>query len=129
MSNVTYFIYFWILLYIFRVASTPIIRAYITIQRIWHFWNHNYYLSVSWWTSISSTIATSSSYDITSANVVDIFMCAPDDGCVLHTKNELVFPEINKLCNVATCWIFIRIHLSFNLFGRLRLCWEKATQI
>ena len=67
-------------------------------------------------------IAKSSSYDITSANVVDVVMCAPDDGCGLHSKNEEKFPEINKLCNVASCWIFIRIHLSFNLFGRLRHC-------
>jgi len=32
-------------------------------------------------------------------------VCAPDDGC--HPKHVEQFPDINKLCNAASCWIFI----------------------
>ena len=32
--------------------------------------------------------------------------CAPDDGCKYHPKHVEQFPDINKLCNVASCWIY-----------------------
>ena len=32
-------------------------------------------------------------------------MCAPDDGWRYHPKHVEQFPDINKLCNVASCWI------------------------
>jgi hypothetical protein len=38
--------------------------------------------------------------------------CAPDDGWKYHTKNVEQFPDINKLCNVASCWIYIGILLG-----------------
>jgi hypothetical protein len=36
-------------------------------------------------------------------------VCAPDDGCNYHPKHVEQFPDINKLCNVATCWIYTYI--------------------
>ena len=36
-------------------------------------------------------------------------MCAPDDGWIYHPKHVEQFPDINKLCNDASCWIYIGI--------------------
>ena len=36
-------------------------------------------------------------------------MSAPDDGWRYHPKHVEQFPDINKLCNVASCWIYIGI--------------------
>jgi hypothetical protein len=38
---------------------------------------------------------------------VDTIVCAPDDGWKYHPKHVEQFPDINKLCNVASCWICI----------------------
>jgi hypothetical protein len=40
-------------------------------------------------------------------DAVNTVACAPDDGWKYHPKHVEQFPEINKLCNVATCWIYI----------------------
>ena len=39
-----------------------------------------------------------------------LLICAPDDGWGYHQKHVEQFPEINKVCDVASCWIYIRIH-------------------
>jgi hypothetical protein len=39
----------------------------------------------------------------------DTDVCAPDDGWWYHPKHVEQFPDINKLCKVAYCWIYIRI--------------------
>ena len=39
----------------------------------------------------------------------DTVVCAPDDGWWYHPKYVEQLPDINKLCNVASCWIYIRI--------------------
>ena len=44
-------------------------------------------------------------------DVVDTVACAPDDGWRYHLKHVEQFPDINKLCNVASCWICIGIYL------------------
>ena len=44
-------------------------------------------------------------------DAVDTVVCAPDDGWWYHPKHVEQFPDINKLCNVASCWIHIRIFL------------------
>jgi hypothetical protein len=36
-------------------------------------------------------------------------VCAPDNGWKYHTKYVEQFPDINKLCNVASCWIYWNI--------------------
>ena len=40
-------------------------------------------------------------------DAVDTVVCAPEDGWRNHPKYVEQFPEINKLCNVASCWIYI----------------------
>ena len=43
-----------------------------------------------------------------SSNVLtDTVVCAPDDGWRYHPKHVEQFPDINKLCNAASCWIYI----------------------
>jgi hypothetical protein len=39
-------------------------------------------------------------------DAVDTVVCAPDDGWKYHQKHVEQFPDINKLCNVASCWIY-----------------------
>jgi hypothetical protein len=45
-------------------------------------------------------------------DAVDTVVCAPDDGWWYYPKHIEQFPDINKLCNVASCWIYIGIILS-----------------
>jgi len=40
---------------------------------------------------------------------VDTVVCSPDDGWWYHPKYIEQFPDKNKMCNVASCWIYIRI--------------------
>ena len=47
-------------------------------------------------------------------DAADTVVCAPDDGWRYHPKHVEQFPEINKLCNVASCWIYVRINF-YNL--------------
>ena len=46
-------------------------------------------------------------------DVVDTVVCAPDDGWRYHPKHVEQFPDSNKLCNVASCCIYIGINISF----------------
>jgi len=39
-------------------------------------------------------------------HAVDTVVCAPDDGWKCHPKHVDQFPDINILCNVASCWIY-----------------------
>jgi hypothetical protein len=43
---------------------------------------------------------------------VDTVVCAPDDGWKYHPKHVEQFPDIIKLCNFASCWIYIGILLG-----------------
>jgi hypothetical protein len=45
-------------------------------------------------------------------DAVDTGLCAPDDWWKYHPKHVEQFPDINKLCNVASCWIYIGILLG-----------------
>jgi hypothetical protein len=45
-------------------------------------------------------------------DAVDTVVCAPDDGWKYNPKHVEQFPDINKLCNVASCWIYIGILLG-----------------
>ena len=98
----TQFIYVWKLLYMFRVVSSPIIRStHSCIYSIWHLSNRYCYLSLSWksWNAVQVPDA------------VDTVVCAPDDGWRYHPKHVEQFPDINKLCKDASCWIYIGIYL------------------
>ena len=69
------------------------------------------------WTCSCWTLSASSNY--TSNNLpdaVDTVVCAPDDGWKYHPKHVEQFPDINKLCNVASCWIYIGILLGAHCF-------------
>jgi hypothetical protein len=84
----TQYIYIWKLLYIFRVVPPPIIRsAYNCIYSIWYLSHRYCYLP----------------------DAVDTVVCAPDDGWRFHPKHVEQFPDINKLCKVASCWVYSRI--------------------
>ena len=103
--NVTQFIYFWKLLYIFLLVCPPIIRnTYNCNYSIWHLPNRNCYLSLSWRSWNCRAV-----WQVPDA--VDTVVCAPDDGWTYQPKHVERFSEINKLCNVASCWIYIRIYL------------------
>jgi hypothetical protein len=39
-------------------------------------------------------------------------VCAPDGGWKYQPKHVEQFTDINKLCNVASCWIYIGILLG-----------------
>jgi hypothetical protein len=39
-------------------------------------------------------------------DAVDTVICAPDDGWKYHPKHAEQFPDINNLCDVASCWIY-----------------------
>jgi hypothetical protein len=39
-------------------------------------------------------------------DAVDTVVCAPDDGWWYHPKHVEQFPDINKLCNIASCWLY-----------------------
>jgi hypothetical protein len=62
--------------------------------------------------SNSSTIAADSSNGVTKPDAVDTVVCAPDDGWKYHPKHVEQFPDINKMCNIASCWIYIGIYLQ-----------------
>jgi hypothetical protein len=44
--------------------------------------------------------------------ISDTVVCAPDDGWKYHPKHVEQFPDVNKLCDVASCWIYIGILLG-----------------
>ena len=52
-------------------------------------------------------------------DAADTVVCAPDDGWRYNPKHVEQFPEINKLCNVASYWIYIKIFL----------CWFLHTEV
>jgi hypothetical protein len=39
-------------------------------------------------------------------DAVDTVVCAPDDGWKYHSKHVKQFPDINKVCDVASYWIY-----------------------
>jgi hypothetical protein len=45
---------------------------------------------------------------------VYLYLETPDDGWKYHPKHVEQFPDINKLCNFVSCWIYeyIRILLG-----------------
>jgi hypothetical protein len=43
---------------------------------------------------------------------VDTVVFSPDDGWKYHPKYVEQFPDINKRCNFASCWIYIGILLG-----------------
>jgi hypothetical protein len=56
-------------------------------------------------------------------DAVDTVVCAPDDGWNYHPTYVEQFPDISKLCNVASCWIYIGLILAhlFLYISRIRV--------
>jgi hypothetical protein len=44
-------------------------------------------------------------------DAVDTVVCAPDDEWKYQPKHVEQFPDINKLCNVVSCWIYEYIEI------------------
>jgi hypothetical protein len=100
----------------FRVVLSPIIRgAYNCIYSIWYLSHRYCYLPLSWksWNQpvwVYCGWRTPRQVAVTVWQIpdtVDAVVCAPDDGCKYHPKHVEQFPDINKLCNFASCWIYI----------------------
>jgi hypothetical protein len=109
--QVTQFIYILKLLYMFWVVFPPIIRsAYNCIYSIWYLLQCYCYLPLSWksWNRFECAVGgiqiAVTVWQITDA--VDTVVCASDDGWKYYLKHVEHFPDINKLCNVASCWIY-----------------------
>jgi hypothetical protein len=117
----------------FQVVLPPIIRsAYNCTYSIWHLSHRYCYLPLSWksWNrfecalggvrhpqhtqtgSNSFTIVADSSNGVTNTRCCKYSLCAHDDGWKYHLKHVEQFPDINKLCNFASCWICIGILLG-----------------
>ena len=62
---------------------------------------------------LPAAIAVGSSNGLTSAICCRYsYVCYSDDGWRTNRKHVEQFPETNKLCNVASCWIYTGIHLQ-----------------
>jgi hypothetical protein len=57
----------------------------------------------------SSTIAADTVTVLQIPDAVDTVVCAPDDGWKYHPKHVEQLPDINKVCNVTSCWIYTGI--------------------
>jgi hypothetical protein len=57
-----------------------------------------------------------------------LWVAYADDGWKYHPKHVQQFPDINKLCNVASCWIYIGILLAHPILhiSRIRLNYVRS---
>ena len=102
--------YIWKLLYMFQVVPPPIIRsAYNCIHSI-SYLSHRYcYLPLFWKSSNSSTIAAGSSNGVTNTRCCR-YSCMRSWWWVeLAPDTCRAVSRYNKLCNIASCWIYIGI--------------------
>jgi hypothetical protein len=78
--------------------------------------------------SNSSTIAAGRSNGVTNRDAVDTVVCASDDGWKYHPKYAEQFPNINKVCNVVSCWIYtyIGIYLGYTDPQTLNLSYNTS---
>jgi hypothetical protein len=92
----------------FRVVLPPNIRsAYNCIYSIWYLSHRYCYLPLSWnWNRFEYVTG------CVIPDAVDTVVCTPDDGWKYHPKYVEQFLDINKLCNVASSWIYIGILLG-----------------
>jgi hypothetical protein len=62
-------------------------------------------------------------------DAVDTVVCAPDDGWKYYPKHVEQFPDINKLCNVASCWIYTYIGILLGAHSVLHISRIKVNKI
>jgi hypothetical protein len=65
------------------------------------------------------------------SDAVDTVVCAPDDAWKYHSKHVEQFSDVNKLCNVACCWIYEYIGILLEVhhilhFSRIRVNLEYS---
>ena len=60
-------------------------------------------------------------------DAVDRVVCAPDDGWRYHPKRVEQLPNINKLCNVASCWMYIGIQFRFVTRYTVSVSYNKSS--
>jgi hypothetical protein len=138
----------WKLLYMFRVLPPPIIRsANNCIYSIWYLSHRYCYLPLSWksrnWYecavggvrhpqhtqtgSNSPTIAADSSNGVTITECCRYSCLRSLWWVVVARETCRAVSRYNKLCNVTSCWIYIRILLQctdlWTLNTRIILCW------
>jgi hypothetical protein len=66
--------------------------------------------------------ATCRSAAASSIGVTNTIVCTPDDGWRYHPKHVEQFPDINKLCKVASCWIYIGIYSNIPSVLKFKIC-------
>jgi hypothetical protein len=54
-------------------------------------------------------------------DAVDAVVYTPDDGWNYHLKHVEQFPDINKRCNFASCWIYTGILLAHPILDISRI--------
>jgi len=95
----------------FWVVLPPNIRsAYNCIYSICYLSHRYCYLPLSWKSWNRFECALGGVWHIPDA--VDKVVCAPDDVWKYEPKHVEQFPDINKLCDVASCWMYIEILLG-----------------
>jgi len=100
----------------FRVVPPPIVwSAYNCIYSIWYLSHRYCYLPHQ--RQVAVTV-----WQIPDA--VDTVVCAPDDGWRYHPKHAEQFPDINKLCKVASCWIY-RVRQKYLTILQNRCQWNR----
>jgi hypothetical protein len=63
------------------------------------------------------------------ADAVDTVVCVPDDGWKYHPKHVEQFIAINKLCNVAFCWIYEYIGILLRAHPVLHISRKRVNDI
>jgi hypothetical protein len=112
-------IYIWKMLYMFRVVFLLIIRiAYNCIYSIWYLSHRYCYLPLSWksWNRLECAVG-----GVRLTDAVDTVVCAPDNGWKYHPKHVEQFPNINKLCNAASCWLYEYIGILLGAYSILHI--------
>jgi hypothetical protein len=62
-------------------------------------------------------------------DAVDTVVCAHDDGWKYYPKHVEQFPDVNKLCNVASCWIYEYIGILLGARTILHISRIKVNRI
>ena len=107
--------YIWRLLYMFRVVPPPIIRiSYNCIYSIWYLSQRYCSLPLSWrswnWSSNSSTIAAGSSKGVTNIRCCRYSCMSSWWWVEVPPETCRAVSRYNRLCNVASCGIYIEIN-------------------
>jgi hypothetical protein len=76
--------------------------------------------------SNSSIITASSSNGVTNTRCCSYSLCAPDDGWRYHPKHVEQLPDINKLCKVASCLIYIKTNYCSEPLCKTDLAFQKC---